>query len=116
MQKTITLDEGKFKAEIEIHSATILDGLHKNELIGAALQAGETDNNRQTARIVLYPNAMGAAEVKLFQVDGEDKPLDFDAFLSLPEKFILDWLTAAYDVNPHWSPMTIGEDEAKKKA
>jgi len=116
MNKTLTYADEEFQIELEIHPATILDGLNKNALVGQALQAAEPDQHRQTAHIVLYPVAMGATVQKRLVINGIQQEMSFEIFLKLPEKFIMTWLEAAYEVNPHWAPVPVeSPDELLKK-
>lgn len=119
-------DDQLIKLQVELFPATILEGIEKDGLLGEGLAADlleqqeaaksghKVSRGRSTAHIVLYPPAMAAAQVITYQVDGVDQPLDFEAFIRLPETAVLEWLNKVYEVNPHWGnrPQT---DEVKKK-
>ena len=65
-------------------------------------------------RLYTYPDVIGAT----LEADGIPWPLGFDAFLELPDRLVVEWEEAVYELNPHWLPKPAAQatEDAEKKA
>lgn len=102
---------------ITVGAASILMGMQRSIAKGEAFRAsseGEIEPARRVLAIVTYPDLLAS----VVETDGISWPLDFEAFLELPEVLVTRWEEAAYRLNPHWLPgydEEAAEDAEKKE-
>jgi hypothetical protein len=117
--KTISYEDDDVQAAITVRAATVRDGMQRGRLLAQAFEHPESDDTLQTLRVIHYPACVSAAEGQIV-LEGASAAVDqlaFKAFIGLPERLVEMWLTAVYEINPHWSPhQPVGDDVEKKAA
>lgn len=110
-ERSVTYDADGVTAELVIHTSTTLISAVRSILISDAQRAGETDPARALVRQFVYPDLIACATGT---VNGQDvTTLDFETFLALPERFVIQWEKAVGALNGHWLPEVVAE--AKKE-
>jgi hypothetical protein len=122
MERTITYDSDGIKAEVVCRSADTLAGINRQIMASQALEELSKEKNADPAisfaKSVKWPLLIASAKIVSFSINGEDKKLDFDTYLTLPGMFTSMWEAAVYEVNPHWQfGQTLeGLEDIEKKA
>ena len=101
--------ESPDRVRIVVARANVRRGMIRTRLKAEAQQSGETDPDLLILRLFTYPDLVASA----IEIDGLDWPMTFDTFLDLPETLVIDWESAAYDLNPHWLPTPPDEADVK---
>ncbi len=109
--KKLNLTAGNVTARLEICEATTLMGLRRGQL---AAEAGNDDNPLiWFVRRFMYPDCLACSTG---EIGGKPvSELSVDEFLSMPDQITEAWLTAVYEVNPHWQPRLPEPAEQEKK-
>ena len=111
--ETIRYNEDGYDVTITVSQATVLMGMKRTRLQIEGNEADEQDENRRLLRILTYSDLMAAT----IEAEGLPSwPLDFEDFLTLPEKMVIEWERAVYDLNDHWRARPADEEGDKKKA
>lgn len=95
--------------KVVVTGATVLVGMKRSRLRREGIDSGETDIDRRLLRVFTFPDIM-AATVSITG-SGLPDPLDFDAFVLLPDIFVSRWEGVVYRLNPHWLPSSAEEED-----
>lgn len=85
---------------VVVSAANVRQGMKRTRLRMEAAGAKEDDQDRMLLRLFTYPDLTASA----VSVVGMAWPLDFEAFLLLPDALVGKWEKACYELNPHWLP------------
>jgi hypothetical protein len=106
MDVTFEYEDETVKARIVCHSADNRTGIKRQIMISDARDEEDKEKEKDSVRFIehtfQWPLLMAASEFQLFQLNGEDKALDFPLFETLPSVFTWMWEQKVYEANPHW--------------
>ena len=85
---------------LTVSEATVLIGMRRTRIRVEMEKADEPDLDRKLLGLYTYPDLVAAT----VQVEGLPWPLDFEAFLELPDALVAHWESVVYELNPHWLP------------
>lgn len=127
-RETLVFQSEDGQAKLEIVRASGVIGMDRSL---KQLQAAQVEGESQATRYlhtISYPDltapvvrAEGSLQVEtpegeVVTVDFAAWPIPFEKFALLPDLFIGRWERVVYELNPHWNPAGVAEEEEKKKA
>jgi hypothetical protein len=106
--KTLVLDLDGKPVTITVIRSTTRTGIKRSLLIFDAFQKKEEkekagDPVDEVMHILSYrtlPDLISGTE----SASGMKFPITIEDLMELPEQFVSEWVTAIYEVNPHWNP------------
>lgn len=108
--KTIEYSDGVVEGRVIVETANVMRGLLRSQLTDEGLRTEDNNPLIHIARWTQYPAIIAGTTgglIKFYQDDKvirvlEPDKITFEDFLVLPEKFMMNWLDAVYELNQHW--------------
>lgn len=105
--------DGEELHRITVGEETAVMRMRRSTKQAAQIGIEEEDQDVRLLRIVIYPDCFASVvDWGTFK-----KPIDFEEFSNLPGKFVDDWATSAWELNPDWqlNQRELSEEEQKLK-
>ncbi|MBN1261088.1 MAG: hypothetical protein JXB35_10445 [Anaerolineae bacterium] len=128
--RVVEYQDSKLKVRLVVQEANALIGMRRALLRGGAegylkIQEAQIEGERPKSvklaalRLVArmqYPDLLAAT----VEAEGVDPEMEIESFLDLPDRLVIAWENAVYELNPHWLGLEPGEaqgneDEAAQK-
>jgi hypothetical protein len=109
--KEVSFKKGNSEWHVVISEATALIGMRRSVARSAAQVIQDVDPASAVLRKITHPDLVAA----VVEAGGfEAWPVPYDEFAALPDRFVMEWETAVYELNPHWLPGPDDDEESKK--
>ena len=114
----------KGTAKITIIRANAIVATRRSVLaFRGSAQDEEAEEAIRVLRTITYPDLTSPVSKAEGFVELEDGsrisldtwPISFENFCLIPDGLLLEWETAVYAENPHWSPLAAATDEEQEK-
>lgn len=102
---------GKEIHRVTVGEETAIMRMRRSTKQAAQVMIEEEDQDVRLVRIVIYPDCFASVvDWGTFK-----KPVEFEEFSKLPGKFVDEWATAAWELNPDWQLNRSGLSEEEQK-
>ena len=105
-QREIVYQEDEWDVHLVVTEATVLHGIVRTRLRIEGRGVEDRDLDSRLLLMYTYPDLIAAT----VSAEGVSWPLEFDDFLALPERLVIQWEQAVYELNAHWLPSAITDE------
>jgi hypothetical protein len=100
MSEPIVVSHGDLS--VTVYPANGIMGMRRHRIRYEQSRIEDADPDSRLLRLTSYPDMVACA----------DRVIPFAEFAALPDAFLVQWETATYQLNPHWSDVGAGEKKA----